>query len=124
MKKEMKKENKLEKIIVGINTFLLTGLIGSNVFAENIEITSNGGKIRESVIGQGIYNLIMDISGTLRWLIPVSSIPFILWFILKMITGEENEQPRYKKRLFVTLGAVAASTFASFIVNLILNYFK
>ena len=41
-----------------------------------------------------------------------------------MITGEENEQPRYKKRLFVTLGAVAASTFASFIVNLILNYFK
>ena len=120
----MKKENKLKKIIVGVNTFLLTGLIGSNVFAENIEITSNGGKIRESVIGQGIYNLIMDISGTLRWLIPVSSIPFILWFILKMITGEENEQPRYKKRLFVTLGAVAASTFASFIVNLILNYFK
>lgn len=124
MENKMKKENKLEKIIAGVNTFLLTGLIGSNVFAENIEITSNGGKIRESVIGQGIYNLIMDISGTLRWLIPVSSIPFILWFILKMITGEENEQPRYKKRLFVTLGAVAASTFASFIVNLILNYFK
>ena len=47
------KENKLEKIIVGVNTFLLTGLIGSNVFAENIEITSNGGKIRESVLGQG-----------------------------------------------------------------------
>lgn len=118
------KENKLEKIIVGVNTFLLTGLIGSNVFAENIEITSNGGKIRESVLGQGIYNLIMDISGTLRWLIPVSSIPFILWFIFKIITGEENEQPRYKKRLIVTFIAVASSTIVSIIINLILNYFK
>lgn len=118
------KANKLEKIIVGVNTFLLTGLIGSNVFAENIEITSNGGKIRESVLGQGIYNLIMDISGTLRWLIPVSSIPFILWFIFKIITGEENEQPRYKKRLIVTLIAVASSTIVSIIINLILNYFK
>lgn len=118
------KENKLEKIIVGVNTFLLTGLIGSNVFAENIEITLNGGKIRESVLGQGIYNLIMDISGTLRWLIPVSSIPFILWFIFKIITGEENEQPRYKKRLIVTLIAVASSTIVSIIINLILNYFK
>ena len=118
------KENKLEKKIVGVNTFLLTGLIGSNVFAENIEITSNGGKIRESVLGQGIYNLIMDISGTLRWLIPVSSIPFILWFIFKIITGEENEQPRYKKRLIVTLIAVASSTIVSIIINLILNYFK
>ena len=118
------KENKLEKIIVGVNTFLLTGLIGSNVFAENIELTSNGGKIRESVLGQGIYNLIMDISGTLRWLIPVSSIPFILWFIFKIITGEENEQPRYKKRLIVTLIAVASSTIVSIIINLILNYFK
>ena len=29
----MKKANKLEKIIVVVNTFLLTGLIGSNVFA-------------------------------------------------------------------------------------------
>ena len=118
------KENKLEKIIVGVNTFLLTGLIGSNVFAENIEITSHGGKLRESVLGQGIYNLIMDISGTLRWLIPVSSIPFILWFIFKIITGEENEQPRYKKRLIVTLIAVASSTIVSIIINLILNYFK
>ena len=66
----------------------------------------------------------MDISGTLRWLIPVSSIPFILWFIFKIITGEENEQPRYKKRLIVTLIAVASSTIVSIIINLILNYFK
>ena len=120
----MKKENKLEKIIVGVNTFLLTGLIGSNVFAENIEITSNGGKIRESILGKGIYNLIMDLSGTLRWLIPVTSIFIILWFTYKFIYGEENEQPRYKKRLFITLGAVVGSTLASIIVNLILNYFK
>lgn len=120
----MKKENKLEKIIVGVNTFLLTGLIGSNVFAENIEITSNGGKIRESVLGKGIYNLIMDLSGTLRWLIPVTSIFIILWFTYKFVYGEENEQPRYKKRLMVTLAAVVGSTLASIIVNLILNYFK
>ena len=120
----MKKENKLEKIIVGVNTFLLTGLVGSNVFAENIEITSNGGKIRESVLGKGIYNLIMDLSGTLRWLIPVTSIFIILWFTYKFVYGEENEQPRYKKRLMVTLAAVVGSTLASIIVNLILNYFK
>ena len=65
----MKKENKLEKIIVEVNTFLL-------------------------------------------------------WFIFKMTTGEENEQPRYKKRLINTLIAVASSTIVSIIINLILNYFK
>ena len=41
-----------------------------------------------------------------------------------MTTGEENEQPRYKKRLINTLIAVGASTMVSIIINLILNYFK
>ncbi len=77
-------------------------MIGSNVFAENIEITSNGGKIRESVIGQGIYNLIMIFQGKIFKVVDSCVINTImLWFILKMITGEENEQPRYKKSYYL-----------------------
>jgi len=118
---------KISNKIAKIGTSLYEGIVftiakASNVFAD-VSINSDGGKIKNSGLGQGVYNIAQDVSGTLRWLIPVVSVPFILWFLFKMFSGDEQEQPRYKKRLISTLVIVMASTLVTVIINLILSYF-
>ncbi|MBO5348528.1 MAG: hypothetical protein J6A89_01720 [Clostridia bacterium] len=121
----MKIKEKVKKMGLGVYSAIALALIKSNsVFAEIVSIDSNGGKIRESAVGKGIFDMAQDMSGTLRWLIPVVSIPFILWFLFKMFSGEEQEQPRYKKKLITTLIIVMASTLVTVIVNLIMGYFS
>ena len=121
----MSSKEKIKKIGVGIFSAIALTIIKVNyVLAETVSINSNGGKIRESAVGKGIFNMAQDMSGTLRWLIPVVSIPFILWFLFKMFSGEEQEQPRYKKKLITTLIIVMASTLVTVIVNLIMGYFS
>lgn len=93
------------------------------IFADDVSITSSGGKIKESALGQGVFNMAQDVAGTLRWLIPVVSIPFILWFLFKMFSGEEQEQPRYKKKLITTLIIIMATTLVTVIINLVMGYF-
>lgn len=120
----MKIKERIKKIGLTIGTTSTIALMKANsVFAETVTINSNGGKIRESAVGKGIFDMAQDMSGTLRWLIPVVSIPFILWFLFKMFSGEEQEQPRYKKKLITTLIIVMASTLVTVIVNLIMGYF-
>ena len=107
-------------------TAVATGIAikAQSVFAtEEVTITGNGGEIRSSALGKGVSNLANDISGTLRWLIPLISIPFILFFLFKIFTGDEQEQPRWKKRLITTLVIVAASTLVTVIINLLMGYF-
>lgn len=115
------KENKIYKTLMSL---YVAGILGINkVFADEVSISGNGGEIRSSQLGQGVAKLANDVSGTLRWLIPVISIPFILWDLLKMFTGDEQEQPRYKKRLITTLIIVMASTMVTVIINLVMKYF-
>ena len=120
----MKVNSKIKKAITSIYVAIII-LLGKVqiAYADTVSITSNGGKIRESALGSGIFNLAQDIAGTLRWLIPVISIPFILWFLFKMFSGEEQEQPRYKKKLITTLIIVMATTLVTVIVNLVMGYF-
>ncbi len=120
----MKLKKKLKKVITSmyIATVITLAKI-TNVYADTVSITSNGGKIRESALGSGVFNMAQDVAGTLRWLIPVISIPFILWFLFKMFSGEEQEQPRYKKKLITTLIIVMATTLVTVIVNLVMGYF-
>ncbi len=120
----MKIKEKVTKIGLGVYTTTVFALAKMNsVLAETVTINSNGGRIRESAVGKGIFDMAQDMSGTLRWLIPVVSIPFILWFLFKMFSGEEQEQPRYKKKLITTLIIVMASTLVTVIVNLVMGYF-
>ena len=120
----MKLKEKIKKIITSFY-FLMMMLFSASTlsYADSVSITSNGGKIRESALGSGVFNLAQDIAGTLRWLIPVISIPFILWFLFKMFSGEEQEQPRYKKKLITTLIIVMATTLVTVILNLVMGYF-
>ena len=125
---EKVKEGK-EKIVKGFNylyfTLLMFFIKANNVFAsESVSISGNGGEIRSSALGNGVFRLSNDISGTLRWLIPVVSIPFILYDLFKMFAGDEQEQPRYKKRLITTLIIIMTSTMVTVIINTILKYFN
>ena len=121
----MKIKGKIKKIGLGLGTVgTMVVLKANSVLAETVTIDSNGGKIRESAVGKGIFDMAQDVSGTLRWLIPVVSIPFILWFLFKMFSGEEQEQPRYKKKLITTLIIVMATTLVTVIINLIMGYFE
>lgn len=121
----MRIKEKVRKVVLGVYSAIALALIKTNfVLAETVSIDSNGGKIRASAVGKGIFDMAQDMSGTLRWLIPVVSIPFILWFLFKMFSGEEQEQPRYKKKLITTLIIVMASTLVTVIVNLIMGYFS
>ena len=114
--------NKLGTSVLGAEVAL--SLMTSNVFAsEQVSISGNGGKIRTSAIGKGVADIANDVAGTLRWLIPAISVPFILWFLFKMFAGDEQDQMRYKKRLITTLAIVAASTLVTIIINLITGYF-
>ena len=120
----MQIREEVKKIGLAVYTITALALTAPNsVLAETVSIDSNGGKIRDSAVGKGIFDMAQDVSGTLRWLIPVVSIPFILWFLFKMFSGEEQEQPRYKKKLITTLIIVMASTLVTVIVNLVMGYF-
>ena len=116
------------KIFKGLSSVYYSGLMlfikAQNVFAEEVSISGNGGEITSSALGTGVYKLANDISGTLRWLIPVVSIPFILWDLFKMFAGDEQEQPRYKHRLITTLIIIMISTMVTVIINTILKYFN
>lgn len=120
----MKYNGKIKKTIsIFFSTIAITLIKARYSMAETVSIDSNGGKLRESAVGKGIFNMAQDVSGTLRWLIPVISIPFLLWFLFKIFSGEDQEQPRYKKKLITTLIIVMTSTLVTVIVNLIMGYF-
>lgn len=120
------KKNKLFKRMSAIYySFVMLFIKAQSAFAsESVSISGNGGEIRNSALGNGVYKLANDISGTLRWLIPIVSIPFILWDLFKMFAGDEQEQPRYKKRLITTLIIIMVSTMVTVIINTILKYFN
>lgn len=121
--KKIKLKETSKKVITKITTtFLGLMFLAKSCFAD-VSIDSNGGAIKDSAIGQGVYKMAQDVAGTLRWLIPVISIPFILFFLVKMLTGEEQEQPRYKKKLISTLIIVIASTLVTVLINLVMGYF-
>jgi len=120
----MKLKDKLKKVTTSMYLATVVTLTKiQTVYADTVSIDSNGGKIRESALGSGVFNMAQDIAGTLRWIIPVISIPFILWFLFKMFSGEEQEQPRYKKKLVTTLIIVMSTTLVTVIVNLVMGYF-
>lgn len=120
----MKVKEKIVKMgsaVLGAEIGLMT--LANKVFAEEVKIDGNGGRIRSSELGSGVYKIANDVAGTLRWLIPAISVPFILWFLFKMYSGDEQDQARYKKRLITTLAIVAASTLVTVIINLVTGYF-
>ena len=114
-------QNKKDKLL----GLLLTGTatIGISNVSMAVEEISGGGDIQNSKIAQGFMKLIKDISGFLMWIIPIAGVVGILICIFKIITGDEQDGERYKKRIVKILVCVIAAVSAVTIINLIMGYF-
>lgn len=111
---------KLVKIIFCVvSVFLL--FMEKSCFA--VEEVNNGGAIQDSVIGKGLMNIVKDITGTLQWILPFAGVMAILYYVFKIMTGDEQDQMRYKKAIVKVLVCIVISIVAVTIVNLIAKYF-
>lgn len=123
--KSIKKITKKLARIIGKIAFsvisLFSLLIGKSCFA--VEEVSGGGAIQSSVIGTGLMNMIKDLTGTLQWIIPVAGVLVVLFYVFKIMTGDEQDQMRYKKAIVKVLICIVVSIVAVTIVNLITKYF-
>lgn len=100
---------------------LFSLLIGKTCFA--VDEVNDGGSIQNSVIGRGLMNMIKDLTGTLQWIIPVAGVLVVLYYIFKIMTGDEQDQMRYKKGIIKVLVCIVVSVVAVTIVNIITKYF-
>lgn len=124
MKNIKKVTKKLARIIGKITVSvisLFSLLISKTCFA--VEEVSSGGAIQDSVIGKGLMNMIKDLTGTLQWIIPVAGVMVVLYYVFKIMTGDEQDQMRYKKAIVKVLVCIVISIVAVTIVNLITKYF-
>lgn len=123
--KNIKKVTKRLAKTIGKITFSIISLfsifIGKSCFA--VEEVENGGAIENSVIGKGLMNMIKDLTGTLQWIIPVAGVMVVLYYVFKIMTGDEQDQMRYKKAIVKVLICIVVSIVAVTIVNLITKYF-
>lgn len=116
---------KLKTIWSKITTLGLTILMGlqATCYADVVNEVSGGGKIQKSKLGKGIFNIVKDLTGTLQWLLPIVGVAMCLWFLFKIVTGDEQDQQRYKKSIVKVLVCIVAGLVAVTIVNLIAKYF-
>lgn len=121
----MKKKTIFLKKISKITSLVTLGLLGmqNTVFADVVEEAGGGGSIRDSKIGQGMFNLVKDVTGTLQWILPVVGACFIVYYVIRIQTGEEQDAMRYKKSIIRVLICIVVGVLAVTIINLISKYF-
>lgn len=121
----MKKKTTFLKKFNKITSIVTLGLLGmqNTVFADVVEEAGGGGSIRDSKIGQGMFNLVKDVTGTLQWILPVVGACFIVYYVIRIQTGEEQDAMRYKKSIIRVLICIVVGVLAVTIINLISKYF-
>ena len=123
----MKKIQKLKK--GKFQKLLLTTTMAIMTFANKVRATDivleveGGGSIQSSKLGQGLLNIVRDVTGTIQWILPITGVCFILFYIFKIMTGDEQDQQRYKKSIIKVLVCIVIGLLAVTIVNLIARYF-
>ena len=123
MKKSKKyKCNKLKKSILLTQMAMLT-FITKVQATDIVSEVEGGGSIQSSKLGQGLLNIVRDVTGTIQWILPITGVCFILFYIFKIMTGDEQDQQRYKKSIIKVLVWIVIGLLAVTIVNLIARYF-
>jgi len=113
---------KMKISIITIQTLILSFL--NKVYATDIVSEVNGGgHIQTSKLGQGLLNIVRDITGTMQWILPIVGVCFILFYVFKIMTGDEQDQQRYKKSIIKVLVCIVIGLLAVTIVNLVARYF-
>lgn len=64
------KEYKLTKTIGSLTTGMILTANKVNA-AEVVTEVQGGGKIQSSKLGQGLLNMVRDVTGTMQWILPV-----------------------------------------------------
>lgn len=95
----------------------------SNISFATVDEVSGGGSIQSSKIGTGIMRMVKDLTGTLQWIIPTAGVMVILYYVFKIMTGDEQDQQRYKKTIIKVIICIVVSILAVTIVNLVAGYF-
>lgn len=121
MKKKTTFKKKFSKIASIVSLALIS--LQNKVFAEVVPEPGDGGEIRNSKIGQGVYKLVNDVTGTLQWVLPVVGACFIVYYVIRIQTGEEQDAMRYKKSIIRVLICIVVGVLAVTIINLISRYF-
>ena len=67
--------------------------------------------------------LVNDVTGTLQWVLPVVGACFIVYYVIRIQTGEEQDAMRYKKSIIRVLICIVVGVLAVTIINLISRYF-
>lgn len=116
------KIKKLKKTMLGIipsMLFLANKVNAADVVTE----VQGGGSIQSSKLGQGLLNIVRDLTGTMQWILPITGVCFILFYVFKIMTGDEQDQQRYKKSIIKVLVCIVIGLLAVTIVNLVSRYF-
>ena len=123
MKKLQKlKKGKFQKLLLATTMAIMT--FANKVQAADIVTeVEGGGNIQSSKLGQGLLNIIRDVTGTIQWILPITGVCFILFYVFKIMTGDEQDQQRYKKSIIKVLVCIVIGLLAVTIVNLISRYF-
>lgn len=64
------KENRLTKAIGALTTGMILTANKVNA-AEVVTEVQGGGEIQSSKLGQGLLNMVRDVTGTMQWILPV-----------------------------------------------------
>lgn len=116
------RNNKLKKSIIGVTPLIF--MLANKVHAADVVTeVQGGGSIQSSKLGQGLLNIVRDITGTMQWILPITGVCFILFYIFKIMTGDEQDQQRYKKSIIKVLVCIVIGLLAVTIVNLVSRYF-
>lgn len=123
MKKLQKlKKGKFQKLLLATTMAIMT--FENKVQATDIvSEVEGGGSIQSSKLGQGLLNIVRDVTGTIQWILPITGVCFILFYVFKIMTGDEQDQQRYKKSIIKVLVCIVIGLLAVTIVNLIARYF-
>ena len=116
------KMKKLKKTILRIMPIFFMYATKVNA-ADVVSEVQGGGSIQSSKLGQGLLNIVRDITGTMQWILPITGVCFILFYVFKIMTGDEQDQQRYKKSIIKVLVCIVIGLLAVTIVNLISRYY-
>ena len=100
--------------------FATSGVVNADVITD---YSGDRGDIGNSTIFTGLYSLISNVAGTLQWIIPIAGVAWILWYVFRIMTGDEQDQQRYKKGLVKVLICIVVAEVAVVLINLIAGYF-
>ena len=82
---------KLKKTILRIMPIFFMYATKVNA-ADVVSEVQGGGSIQSSKLGQGLLNIVRDITGTMQWILPITGVCFILFYVFKIMTGDEQDQ--------------------------------